>query len=89
MIVLIPTNLHWIPDGDESADLCAHGDVDFRINGETIIAPVIEDHYTVSAAALYLLRSLSGPHSFARDTKFGQPLFPVVTVCTTRVAPMT
>ena len=76
MITLIPTNLHWLAGLAETADLCAHGDVDFQINGEIVVESTIGGHYAVGAAALYLLRSLSLPHRFAKDTKHGQPLFP-------------
>ena len=63
MIVLRPTNLHWI-DGslDFAADLCAHSAVDFRIAGSVLVKPSDGD-WTVSAAALYLLRTLSQPHT--------------------------
>jgi hypothetical protein len=63
MITLHPTNLHWI-DGstDDSEDLCAHSGVDFRIGDSVLVKPSDGD-WTVSAAALYLLRSLSQPHT--------------------------
>jgi hypothetical protein len=63
MIILRPTNLHWI-DGslDDTADLCAHSAVDFRIGDSVLVKPSDGD-WTVSAAALYLLRTLSQPHT--------------------------
>lgn len=63
MIHLRPTNLHWI-DGsiDDSEDLCAHSGVDFRIGDAILIKPTDGD-WTVSAAALYLLRTLSKQHT--------------------------
>jgi hypothetical protein len=63
MIVLRPTNLHWI-DGslDDAEDLCAHSAVDFRIGDSVLVKPSDGD-WTVSAAALYLLRTLSQPHT--------------------------
>jgi hypothetical protein len=63
MITLRPTNLHWI-DGsiDDTEDLCAHSGVDFRIGDAILIKPTDGD-WTVSAAALYLLRTLSKPHT--------------------------
>jgi hypothetical protein len=63
MVVLRPTNLHWI-DGslNDSEDLCAHSGVDFRIGNSVLVKPSDGD-WTVSAAALYLLRTLSQPHT--------------------------
>lgn len=63
MIILRPTNLHWI-DGslDDAEDLCAHSAVDFRI-GDSILVKPSDGDWTVSAAALYLLRTLSQPHT--------------------------
>ena len=73
-IILRPTNLHWINESvDDPADLCAHSSVDFRINGDALIAPG-DGIWTVSAAALYLLRSLSQPHRKAQG--IGDQLFP-------------
>ncbi len=63
MIVLRPTNLHWINGSlDDTADLCAHSPVDFRI-GESVLVKPSDGEWTVSASALYLLRSLSQPHT--------------------------
>jgi hypothetical protein len=62
VIVLRPTNLHWIDGINDPADLCAHSPVEFRIGGATLIKPSDGD-WTVSAAALYLLRTLSQPHT--------------------------
>ena len=73
MITLQPTNLHWL--GVAKADLCAHGGVDFRI-GEDILAEPSDSNWSTSAAALFLLRTLSQPHYFAKESKFGQPLIP-------------
>ena len=72
MIILRTTNLHWI-DGslDDPKDLCAHGNVDFQIDGHTLLSGV---HCTVSAAALFLLRTLSKPHT--KSQPVGGWLFP-------------
>ena len=74
MIILRPTNLHWI-DGstDDSADLCAHSGVAFRIGQITLVKPSDGD-WTVSAAALYLLRTLSQRHT--RQQPIAEHLFP-------------
>ena len=53
--------LWWINDNgeDNPEDLCLHGEVIARIGEETL-----EDDCTISAAALYLLRSLTEDHAF-------------------------
>jgi hypothetical protein len=74
LIVLRPTSLHWINDSsDNPSDLCAHSSVEFRIEGDKLISPSDGD-WTVSAAALYLLRTLSQPHKKADG--IGDQLFP-------------
>jgi hypothetical protein len=72
MIILRPMNLHWI-DGsaDDPADLCAHSGVNFQIDGDTLVR---DGDWTVSAAVLYLLRTLSLPHTKAQPV--GDHLFP-------------
>ena len=74
LIILHPTNLHWINDSpDDPGDLCAHGGVDFRIDGDALVRPG-DGVWTVSAAALYLLRTLSQPHT--KTQRVGEHLFP-------------
>lgn len=74
MIILRPTNLHWI-DGslDDIGDLCAHSGVEFRIGDADLVKPSDGD-WTVSAAALYLLRTLSQPHT--KQQPITEYLFP-------------
>jgi hypothetical protein len=73
-VTLRPVNLRWVNGAaDDPQDLCAHGDVDFRIGDDQLLAPDGLD-LTVSAAALYLLRTLSVPHT--RQTPVGDHLFP-------------
>lgn len=50
---------HWIMDDDryDKGDLCSHGEVYLRIADELIISEK-DGSYTLSATALYLLRSL-------------------------------
>ncbi|MGL4582101.1 MAG: hypothetical protein ACRCVU_03855 [Flavobacterium sp.] len=52
------SNLHWIKNTDEEYDLCAHGDVFLQIGYEVVSNEHTLD-VTVSATALYLLRSLT------------------------------
>ena len=74
-MVLRPVNLRWIKGVlDDPMDLCAHGDVEFRIGDDTLLDPASAKNLTVSAAALYLLRTLSVPHT--KDAPMGGPLFP-------------
>lgn len=58
---------------DDPRDLCAHGGVEFRIGDDVLLATQGAD-LTVSAAALYLLRTLSVPHTKAAPV--GDHLFP-------------
>jgi hypothetical protein len=50
-------DLHWIQGGDDPTDLCAHGHPYVRI-GPEIVADATTLDVTMSATALYLLRSL-------------------------------
>ena len=50
-------DLHWIKDIDDTTDLCAHGHVFVKIDDE-IVADKDSLNVTVSATALYLMRTL-------------------------------
>jgi hypothetical protein len=44
MVVLRPVDLRRINGaGDDPANFCAHGDVEFRISGDTLLAPARAD----------------------------------------------
>jgi hypothetical protein len=74
MVLLRPVNLRWIQEAvDDAKDLCAHGDVEFRIRDDVLLDGNGQN-LTVSAAALYLLRTLSVPHTKASPV--GDHLFP-------------
>jgi len=75
MITLVPTRLHWIKDDgvDDPSDLCAHSPVLFQIDGDTLVAPE-EGDATVSAAAIYLLRTLEREHT--TENPVDDQLFP-------------
>ena len=74
MVVLQPVNLRWIKGAaDDPRDPCAHGDVKFRIEQDTLLT-TSGCAVTVSAAALYLLRTLSVPHT--KEAPVGDHLFP-------------
>jgi hypothetical protein len=74
VVILQPVRLRWIQGAaDDPKDSCAHGDVEFRIDDDVLLDTNGKD-LTVSAAALYLLRTLSVPHTKA--TPVGDHLFP-------------
>ena len=74
MVVLEPVKLRWIQGAaDDPNDLCAHGDVEFR-SGRDLLLDTNGKDLTVSAAALYLLRTLSAPHT--KVAPVGDHLFP-------------
>jgi hypothetical protein len=50
-------DLHWIKDVDDPTDLCAHGHVFVKI-GDEVVSDKDSLDVTVSATALYLLRTL-------------------------------
>jgi hypothetical protein len=75
VVLIRPVNLRWIQGAaDEPKDLCAHGDVEFRIGADVLLDATSGKDLTVSAAALYLLRTLSIPHTL--EAPVGDHLFP-------------
>jgi hypothetical protein len=75
MVILQPLSLRWIQGAaDDPRDLCAHGDIEFRIGEDVLLGPTTGKDLTVSAAALYLLRTLSVPHT--NEAPVGDHLFP-------------
>jgi len=75
MITLAPIRLHWIKDDgvDDPCDLCAHSPVRLEIDGDTLVAPA-DGNATVSAAAIFLLRTLERDHT--EQNPVGEHLFP-------------
>ena len=74
MVILRARTLHWIQDqGDDPKDLCAHGAVEFSVYGHEIVRPE-DGEWCVSAAAIYLLRTLSRSHT--KTNPVGVHLFP-------------
>ena len=57
MFEIHATDLHWLPGGDETEDLCLHGHAIAIIGDERL-----EYDATVSATALYLLKSIREDH---------------------------
>ncbi|MBG0788235.1 MAG: hypothetical protein H0S79_24365 [Anaerolineaceae bacterium] len=74
MIILEPRNMHWIRDiVDDDKDVCAHGNIYFEVNGTTLVDGSSED-FTVSGAALYLLRSLEA--DYIAEKEVNNQIFP-------------
>lgn len=74
-VILMPVKLSWIEGAaDDPADLCAHGHVDFRVDDDQLVHPERDMEVTVSAAALYLLRTLDRDHT--KQSQVGEQLFP-------------
>jgi hypothetical protein len=65
----------WINGkSDDSADLCAHGKINFQIDGEKLVDA--SEEFTVSAASLFLLRSIFSDHTLEKPVAEGNVLFP-------------
>lgn len=63
LLCLKPSNLCWIDDTqDNPHDLCAHGSIEFSVDGHTLLSHD-DRSFTVSAAAIYLLRTLEKDHT--------------------------
>lgn len=76
MITLTAHDLCWINgDADDPSDYCAHGKVEFRVNESVFIKPE-DGEWTVSGAALYLLRTLTYDHTLEDPVAEGNLLFP-------------
>jgi len=54
-------DLHWIEDFDDPTDLCAHGHVLVKI-GDEVVADKDSLDVTVSATALYLMRTIKNDY---------------------------
>ncbi len=69
-------DLQWVKgEGDDPTDHCAHGRVKFRVNETTFVEPA-DNVWTLSASALYLLRTLEDSHVHPDDVTQGNQLFP-------------
>ena len=76
MITLAAHELCWINgSADDPEDQCAHGKVAFEMDGMSLIK--LEDgEWTVSASALFLLRTLTADHTPEHPVAEGSSLFP-------------
>jgi hypothetical protein len=76
MLTLRATSINWLNGSPLSAgDLCAHGKVELRVDDATLVAPG-QDDITLSAAALYLLRTLKDDHTPEDRVAEANLLFP-------------
>jgi hypothetical protein len=68
--------LHWIDNSDEEIDLCAHGQVRVTIGTEIVVDKngQSEMHWTLSAMAMHLLRTLEQNHE--PENVVGEHLIP-------------
>lgn len=69
--------MKWLSDeNDGSGDLCAHGIIYFEIDGNILVSEK-DEIWTVSASALYLLRTLESDHSNTEfEAPYGGQIFP-------------
>jgi hypothetical protein len=77
MIVLRPTDMCWNPAmEDDPTDQCSHGNVEFTIDSIPFVTGEDGEDITVSAAALFLLRTLTHDHTAATPVAEDAQLFP-------------
>jgi hypothetical protein len=75
LVILRPAKLSWIKGApDDPADICAHAHVDFRVGDDQLVDPDRDMEVTVSASALYLMRTLDRDHT--KQSPVGEQLFP-------------
>lgn len=75
-VVLRPRALYWLePEGEEGLDRCAHGGVSFSIGDVTFVRPEDGD-FNVTAAGLFLLRTLTHSHTTSCPVAEDSQLFP-------------
>lgn len=67
------TEHHWLAHVDPEQDLCSHGRVFVRVDGQPFVSPD-DGEFTLSATALYLLRTLEQDHS--PENQVGDHLLP-------------
>src|SRR6476619_288009 len=76
MISLFALDPHWLESrSDPRDDQCAHGHVLFEVNGITFVCRE-DGALTLSAAALFLLRTLDHDHTVLASVAEGNQLFP-------------
>ena len=75
MVTLRAFDLCWAPgEEDDPADQCVHGGIELSVLGESLYRT--DADLTVSAACLYLLRTIEDDHTPERSVAEGNWLFP-------------
>ena len=68
-------DIHWLENTPEEIDLCAHGHVKVTIGNEIIVDQrEKENHWTLSAMAIHLLRTIENNHN--SENLVGEHLIP-------------
>lgn len=75
MLILSLLEAHWLDGPEPRHDQCAHGTVLLSVDGHTLVAPE-DGEFTVSAAALNLLRTLDHDHTKDNPVSEGGQLIP-------------
>jgi hypothetical protein len=76
MLTLRATSINWLNGSPLSAgDLCAHGKVELAVRDAVLVEPG-KDDLTLSAAGLYLLRTLTADHTADDPVSEANLLFP-------------
>lgn len=71
---------HWVDKNTPMDDQCAHGRVLLSVHGHELVTPQDGD-FTVSAAALHLLRTLEHDHTRQSRVALDGQLFPCCGFC--------
>ena len=66
--------MHWLYEENIHADLCAHGKVKVEIGNELIAGIKDDEDWTISAMALFLLRTLERNHT--KENPVGEQIIP-------------
>ncbi len=76
MVTLSAIDPHWLEGkGDPRDDQCAHGHVRLEVNGVIFVSPE-DGEVTISAAGLFLLRTLENDHTDQKPVSESNLLFP-------------
>jgi hypothetical protein len=73
MLTIEPINMHWLAEMPAEGDLCVHGGIVIR-HAEAILIDDSEEVWTLSAGALFLLRTLNRDHT--AGSRVAAHLFP-------------
>lgn len=71
---VVINEMNWLFKEDINADLCAHGNLTVIIGDELIAGITKDEDWTISATALFLLRTLERNHT--KEDQVGEHLIP-------------